>query len=141
MGFNDGKFLNKVNALISDTGSTALKAARLLQDKFEEKNCQRPIHLRCTLHISGSFETYTDDQLSIETRKFETHIIMLFGTRQNVKYQKHFVGKEYHHFCESKKLTKMKISSLYGSRWTIKARNAGQVFYDHFNSKSLEKFT
>ena len=70
--FNNGSFLNKVNALLSDTGSTALKAGRLLMDAFEEKNCTRPLHIRCNLHISGAFETYTEDALSPETQKFET---------------------------------------------------------------------
>ena len=123
--FDNGRFLNKVDSLISDTGPTALKAARLLMDAFEEKNCTRPLHLRCTLHISGAFESYIEDALSPETQKYETHIMMTLGGRTNVKFQRNYAGKEYTHFCTTKKLTKMKINSLYGSRWTIHARNSG----------------
>ena len=117
--------MNKCDTLISDTGSTALKAARLLQDEYEKKNVPRPLHLRCTLHISGGMESYGYDELSPETRSFSTHVMMVLGKRQNVKFQRNFAGNHYKHFCDSNQLIKMKINSLYGSRWTIHSRNAG----------------
>ena len=70
-------------------------------------------------------EDHAIDNFSNHTKVFMNQVMMTLGSRQNVKYQRHYCGDKYKFMCDNQNIRKMAIASLYGSRWTVWCRNAG----------------
>ena len=102
----------------------------------------KPTQIFCNLHTNTNLEKVVSGTssaggfLSRGSYDMMTHIMMAFGTRVNVKYQKNYVGEKYKYFCVQNNLIAMKIAGEYGSRWTCRSRNAVSIFRDLMQEKS-----
>ena len=96
--------LKKCRGVLTDTGSVAKNVNQQIVSRIKSLTGRETQSIYCSMHCAARLETYLIDDLSSKAQKVLNDVMMLLGTRQNVKFQRDFAGKEFQQYLSEKKL-------------------------------------